>query len=218
MSYPTESAFTSYCSALGFTPSATGFINSAISAWERMTGYTPFLAETTTGTARFDPPGSHSRLHSGRGGGRVLELDTGYTEISAIYLGVTEDNEGTAVNMDYVYFLPENYDRKSLPIEAIEFNSPIYGSPRSVKVIGKRGYASSIPQDVYMAILQLAASEYLTHHMVAFTGGAESVREADVAITYGSGSSASSFPGIAQSLKSQAENVMWRYRRIDMGC
>lgn len=216
MSYPTEAQFTAYCSALGFTPAVTGFINSAIQTWERLTGYVPFVA-SSSGVAYFDPPGSPSRLHSRHGGGRVLELDTGYTEITSIKLGVTQSSPGTEVNLDYVYFLPINNEQKGLPIDALEFASPIYGPPRSIEITGTRGYTTTLPADVFQAILQLAAGEYIVTYLSSFTGGVESVREADVAISYGSGSSASSYPGIAKQLKEQGMRTAYRYMRMALG-
>lgn len=190
--WPTDNDLISYLSGMqiwdsSLTSLVSGYIDGAINRFQMLTGRIPFLAESTPSSGFYDPPGSVSKsyYYPWRGGGKVLELDTGYTEITAVYTAHSIDNPGNSMDLNRnLRFLPINYANKGVPIDEIEFFFNNWGVPGSIVVVGKRGYSSTIPGDVWNAIVQEAAANFSAAVAVLINGGSTSQAEADVKLTF----------------------------------
>jgi hypothetical protein len=169
--YPTATDLTTYLAARNITAPSNLLVhlNAAIDEWERLTGYMPFLAETSDSTSHFDPPTFT----------RVLDLQRGYTSITSVAVGVSDDDPtGTVLTAGKDYFaIPYN----GTTIEALRFIASPGTRPRSIKVVGKKGYATFVPDDAFRAILVRAA-----HFAMQNLGSANlvSMKEGDISLQF----------------------------------
>lgn len=175
--YPTTSDLTDYLTAQGLTAPANVqvHLDAAIAEWERATGYQPFKEEANAQAYYYDPVPLY----------KALDLGTGFSTVTEVAIGVSDtDPTGTVLTLSEDYeLLP--YNRSGRPIEGILFRAfTVSGRARSVKVTGKRGYSSTIPDDAWRAILVRAAM-YTKQGMQV--GGVAAFREGDVSVTYGTG-------------------------------
>lgn len=153
--YPTEADLQAFLIAAGISaeaPSGVGtYASGAAEEWEMKTGYKPFLADSADSTEYFDGPAPSC----------YLDLRGGYVSITSLATGITAtDTTGTVQTVNSDYFPVYSGDT----IVGIDFNAPLFGK-RTIKIVGKRGYSASIPDEVYNAILQKAAADcapYLT--------------------------------------------------------
>jgi hypothetical protein len=154
--YPDETALQAFLVASGVVSTApTGvsdYIDGAAEEWERLTGFQPFLGASADASFYFDGPSPLC----------YLDLRGGFVSITSLATGITAtDDTGTAQTVNQDWFAVTN---PSGTIIGIDFNGPFSGK-RTVKIVGKRGYSASIPDEVYTAILQKAAADcavYLT--------------------------------------------------------
>lgn len=163
--YPTAQEVLDLFTAAGLTlPSGMDetavdpFLYAAISEWEDLTRYHPFL-EGASASFYYDPPGPN-RKGENRGGGRTLLLDRGFTAITSIYTDVEADGTGgtlLVVGDDY-RIEPYNAGANAEPYTRITFTAVQWGSPMSVKVTGTPGYTADLSAEVWNAIRMLAAS------------------------------------------------------------
>lgn len=228
-SWPTDSDVVTFLSSIGvwnvtLAPTVSGAIDAAVNKFEMLTGRIPFLTETASSISYYDPPGavSKSTNYSWRGGGKVLELDSGFTEITSITIAVTADNDGQELDLNrQVRFSPINYAAKNLPIEEIDFAFAPWGTMSSIKIIGKRGYSTTIPSDVYHAIIKFAAAEMVPIIAAYQTGGVQEMSEADVKVKFGGSSSGFYGSGYlsdqANAWRTEFMNVVNRYTMIRLG-
>lgn len=187
--YPTAAEALNLFTVLGFSlPSGmtSGELDyyryAAIDELENITGYRPFLAGASA-TYKFDPPGPNYR---GRmlGGGRKLLLSQPFATITALSVGVTATDAGTALTADTDYWkLPANASAKNQPITEIVFSTLQWGIVNSVRITGKPGYSENIPAEVWEAVRRLTASriamglrEKLSQSPVEGKLGDESIR------------------------------------------
>jgi hypothetical protein len=141
--YPTEADLQAF---LGVTSDVADEVASAISEWETKTSWIPFLAESSDSTEYFDGPNSPV-------------LPVGYASITSVSIGITStDNTGTALVLNEGYWLEFNL-RKA--ITGIRFGWHSIRGWKTIKIIGKKGYSSSIPDEVWLAILHRAAVKAL---------------------------------------------------------
>lgn len=156
--YPIASDVQALLTATGLvsgTPTVTAELASAIAEFERLTGWRPFLAEGTDATYRFDPPEWGSKLW----------LPCGFATITGVTVGVSHDSVGTALTVDEDYrTLPENAAASGRPFDGIEFYVSCAGGPGSVRIAGKRGFSTTVPDDAWLAIAQRAASLAMTRN------------------------------------------------------
>lgn len=150
--WPTKAQVDAYVAAAGLTVGsidATSLIASAVAEIERMTGWAPFLASSSA-TRTFDPPGSvvKGTGYPG-GGGNLLKLRCGLISVSALTANGVSMTEGTD------FWLGPGY---AAPYQTIRFARPIIGAPRSVSITGIWGYSATIPDDVWQACMDMAAS------------------------------------------------------------
>lgn len=221
--YPSNTDLINFLTAAGawedtFTPFASGFVNKAATEFEMLTGRIPFIAETSPSTSFFNPPGSISVSNwmSWRGGGKFVEFDSGFTQIHAMYIGSTYDSfPGSTLDINRnVFFYPLNHIARRLPIEAAEIRFPVWGIGKSLVVIGTRGYSTTVPDDVWMAVLQRAAALFLSQIGALANTGAAELSEADVTIRYGSAGGAYAFQ--IENWNSEFQSVVSRYKLIRM--
>ena len=220
--WPTDGDLYSFITlTLGLTLASSGVLagltSAAVNEFEMLTGRTPFLSATSASSGYFDPPGamSHSFQYPWKGGGKILELDSGYTQIDAVVTGHTVDNTGQVLDITrQCRFLPLNYADKNLPIDAIEFPFPIWGSSSSVVIVGKRGYSSTIPADVWQAVLARASSRFAPQLTILISGGASELSEADVKVKFGGSSGSYFIQAQATQWDQQFDSVVNRYKTM----
>ena len=167
-----------------------GEIAGATSEFENLMRFEPFL-NTTSAVWKFSPEdlqNTPNRLP-------WIDLDGGFTSVSAVYVGVSTTSAGTLLTNNVDYFLrPANAVAKGKPYTYIEFNSTLPYSvytgisyyPDSVQVTGVKGYCTSCPQWAYQAILKRAGARLSDQLQTAITRGLISWKEASgTSETYG---------------------------------
>jgi len=194
--YPSDVDLQNFLTSLGLWTSSlstfsSGWAQAAINKFEMLTGRQPFLALTTPVSAFYDPPGSVSQsyYYPWRGGQKNLELDNSFVSISDIIVGWSTANVGNSLNLpgsvnQNCRFLPINYNLKGIPIDEIEFYFNDWGIPGSIMIVGIQGYSTTVPADVWTAILQEAASLFVTSFRVILSDGLTSVSEADIDLKF----------------------------------
>lgn len=159
MPNPTPSDLTTYLTTLGVTAISgideQGIIDATIAELEQRTGRTKFQGDATTTALRYTidyPFGQVLRLEI-RDCWEVTEVRTGYTGTGGTGTVLTEYD-------GFTYF-PQNHAQRGLPIEAITFLGRVSTEPGSILITGKLGVASSMPSDVFQAILARAAAQVI---------------------------------------------------------
>jgi hypothetical protein len=187
--YPTASDLAAFLTDAGVTSTSTQrtqAIAEAISQWEQMT-VTPFLAEAADSTRYYD-----------QGGGVTLELPP-YVSITSVATGTTYDQStgaeiaGVAAVRNVTYFASDD-----APIRSLRFTRCQRSGTRSVKVVGKRGYTTTLSDEVWTAILKGAAASLFKTARNAATNGLQSV-------AIGSGDLAVTFAGIEKTVAADWE-------------
>lgn len=158
--------------------------------WEKRTGYKPFLGETSDSTRYLDPPGPNNP-----GGGSRLYLPWGLVSLTSlkVYCDPADATTGTALTANTDFFLmdaagdyidPEDDGR---PYELIEFRTRLWGGRKSIRLVGKRGYAAEIGEDVWEAIRQYGG--YLCYQELSLniSRGLFSRRDVNSEVRYGGG-------------------------------
>lgn len=185
---PTTSDLQTFLTASGlYDASLSGQLAAALASaqgyLETIAGVTPFVAGATA-TALLHDPGPDSLFWTARQGGvRRLELQAPAVEVTEVKVGVDKDgNNGTTLVANEGYWTePRNAATRGRAIRAIELWVPISGQPMSIKVTARWGLRSSWPDDVWLALMQYAATEVLGPAIVmAKTGGLESWKEGDI--------------------------------------
>ena len=186
----TEPELATYLAALGVARPAgvtlTDVIAAVVSEWERRTGWSPFVAESTASVATF----------AATDGNGILRLPSGYTSITSI----TVDGLAMTSGLDYAVW-PET----QTPISRVQFRGCVQTAPPSIVVTGKRGWGATIPDDVWQAVRARAA--YAVNAMASeINGNLIGVRQGSVQINY-------SVTG--RGVMNQFETAVNRYRRVD---
>lgn len=160
----------------------------AVAEWERVTRWTPFLA--VAGTRVFDPPGpeksrgSNSYVGWGyvrNGGGTLLTLGCGLVSVSALAVDINEyAPAGTALTQNADFWLePTTAQNDGKPFTLVRFRSAVYGQPQSISITGSFGYGSTVPDDVWTAILHYAGFLASPSIAMQISSGMVKVQEAD---------------------------------------
>ena len=155
--------------------------NAAAAEWGKVTGYTPFLANTADVLRKFDPPGQAPQgARYGwrtRGGRRVLEFDNGLVSLTSLYTAVSTTNAGTlrVLNTDF-WLRPSNAVADGVPYQSIEFVGPVWGGADSIQALGKWGYGATVPDDAWQAMLYMAAARLVPSLSAALHSGMSSIR------------------------------------------
>ncbi len=167
-----------------------GYVASAMRDFEKRTGYKPFLMDESFVDRFYDPPRPSSS-------GQTLFLDAGLIEVESVTVGYAGPGTGTELIKDQDFFLQDyNAAAEERPYEMIEFSRtvlsrsdfyyvrPVVGATKSIKVSGKWGYWSTIPDDVYKALIRGAASLALTDLKQGLASGLVEYAEDDVKERY----------------------------------
>ena len=221
---PTTTDLQNYLTAHGLYNSAlsghlAGALDSAQDYLETIAGVTPFVAGGSA-TALLHDPGPDSAFWTARQGGtRRLELQMPAVEVTEVKIGVDKDgNNGTALVLGDGYWLePRNALTRGRAIRALELWVPIAGQPMSIKVTARWGLRSAWPDDIWVALMQYAATEVLGSAIVMQnTGGLESWKEGDIEEkNFGSGGMLSSGQdSILGNMRAAWQRVFGQYREI----
>ncbi len=166
--YPTGADLSAYLVSIGLLSTAQAAsldldarMNAAVAQWERRTGFIPFLAGAAT-TRYFDPPGPNrrtGRIGLTRGGEARLDLMGGLVgEPSSVITGYSIHSTGSTLTaQDQYCLLPRDNPARSLPYLEIEFISSQWGGPGSIAILGQWGYSTTVPDDVWQALLEYGA-------------------------------------------------------------
>lgn len=119
-------------------------LDNAITRWEDLTGYVPFLA--VAGTRYFDPPD-----------GCILSLNTGLVTFTSLTIA------GVAYTNATHFYLKQTISQdQDYPYDTVEFTFPVYGVPATIAITGSFGFTATISAEVNECIKRLAAMEALT--------------------------------------------------------
>jgi hypothetical protein len=140
--YPTTEEFEVALTESGlmeFAPSDLGgALQAAIATWERDTDWGPFLSSGDEEARRFTLIG-----------GKMLFLKSGLVEAPSLF---TVDGRELVLNQTY-WLEPANH----APYTKVLFGLPVWSLMQGCVIIGKWGYCSEVPNDVWQAILNKAA-------------------------------------------------------------
>lgn len=230
MAYPSTGDFTTWLTAEGlynaaFSGSLAGALAAAQRELEAVVGSRPFIAAGSATARRYDVPGPRSRLTSRSGGGRLLRLDSYLSEapVSVIVGTDVDGTDGVTLTLwtDYI-LLPDNWSSLGVPIDAIEFRVQHFGQAASITVNGKWGAYTTLPDDLKIALYQLAAW-YLRNAIViaATSGGLAGWKDGDIETKYASPESfflgnGNDGSGLLGGYRASALQVIGRYSRVDL--
>lgn len=167
-----------------------------------------FLAPTTAVTRYYDPPTDRAR---------VLFMDDFATVTGIVYQPTGSNAETLTAGVDYV-LEPRNGPSEGRPYTQVRFlnrgwmlplNSALYGS---LAITGRRGYATTLPDNVWLAILTRAAANLWQAYRAGITQGVLGFTEGDLKIDFGVE------PGKAmtESWQAQYAAVVAQYQRLSL--
>jgi hypothetical protein len=175
-----------------------GAIAAAVAEWERQTGYQPFLAAGVDSSRYYDGPESERLLLDGG-----LAANPTYVKVG-----------GSTYTLNSEYWVkPDNALVKGQPIGWIEFAGVLGPTRRLIEIAGRWGYATTVPDDAWQAILAGAAVLLYPVLALEIGRGISAIDLHDLRISY-------SRPGTAGPLSNEvaAWRAQWRagvsrYRR-----
>jgi hypothetical protein len=181
--------------------------------WEEETGWIPFLADAAAVTRFFDPQGPN-RQPQVVGGRYVMELGTGLVTLTSVTNGIGPTSVGTLQTLDTDFWLsPYNADELGRPWTALEWLVQQWGARRSIKIIGRFGYSTTVPDDAWLAIAHRAASIALPEIATRIVGGVRKFSEAGVTEEYGD-DFLTGQKGVGGAWSLEWKAAVGRYRRI----
>lgn len=179
--------------------SATGYVNQAVMAWERMAGY-GFLGDGASASILYDAPYA-----------KFMHLGRWWLSISGVATGVSEaDTTGNALDIGTTVFLKKS---RSGHIYGLDFISEFVGSQESIKVTGVPGWASSdaddaayLPDDAFQAVMDYACGLAMDQAR-QMNGVVSEVKSADATVKFAENSEPMRFAEAALArLKGAARN------------
>lgn len=198
--YPTSSEVQTKCTEQGITAPSdiAGILAGVISDFELRTGFKPFKADDADTTWNFDPPWMAKD--------RTLDLQGGFVTITSIEI------DGVAVDSDDYIKLPINASDESKGWTEIRFEDHPGFVGASVEIVGRRGLYTSIPYDVFQAILDEVVGR------CSMTGASasndiQSVKQGQMSVTYGAPDSMGR-SGFAKGAAARFDAVVNKYRRL----
>jgi hypothetical protein len=201
--WPTTTELSTQLERLGLdAPSTTilqAYLDAAVAAFEKSSGWNPFLATGTPSARYFDPPVVPIN------GKWLLGLLSGCVSITSVYHSWDATaSTGTllAVNTGY---LPWAYSQGSgMPYTEIEFLTTFGSGSKSIRITADWGYGSTVPSDVWLAVLKGACGAIQTE------GGALArIKQGPVEMEFAPSAS-------AESWADEIRAVASRYRREDL--
>lgn len=164
----------------------------------RITCYHPFLGANIDVEVTLDPP------YKVRG--FILDLEGGFWEITSITRGVTAYSTGT--------LLVEGTDYDLLPLDAsteergwneVRFRAHPGLEPASIVIVGKRGYARQLPDDLFDAELDEMCRR-AESKIASSTSNVEEIKQGPVTVKFGK--SGGSWSDADKRFKSVARSYM----------
>jgi hypothetical protein len=205
--YPTTSELTGYLGSPTLpTVISSGYqsmLDSAVEDFERLTGIKPFKADANASTTIF------SSAHES---GDALYLPTTYFTLTSLKAGVTLSDAGTELVVDQDYFLlPE-----AGPYDMVRFRGPRSFGIKDFSVTGRKGYSTTIPEDVFEAILLKAAVTIYNYQANAAGGSAYNVKQGPVELNFGEsfGKLEGGLAGKAKAAEQRFNAVVAKYKRM----
>lgn len=127
-------------------------VASVVAEFERRTGWMPFLADAVAGTWYFDNTDAYGEL----------AFDGGFVTISSLTINGTLQTLNTNYTTE-----PRNAVNLGQPITRINmvhggFRTGYPTTPNNIVVVGRRGYTTTLPADVWQAVQEMAALVALT--------------------------------------------------------
>lgn len=177
------------------------YIDAAVGAWERKTGYKPWLSGA-----------SASYYYDGPPFGSVLDLQGGFISVSAVRIYITSDDDtGTllTVNEDYI-LQPMGAQDRDEPFTEILFLTALSRNPRSIKITGVKGYDNEIADEVWLAVAREAA-RLAVEDLTSSGGDVEEIKQGPVTIKYASSAEGGS---VLSKWGDGFCNLAKRYRRM----
>lgn len=181
MAVPTTSDLTTFLTSIGVTaPAAIDeavILATATAEFEQRTGRRKFEGDSAATGTRYTLPWP-------QGKNVILQISDVWNSptVTINYTGV-----GTGLTLtewtDYEH-LPVNHANSGLPVEAIRFVDCPNLDPGGILITGKLGYASSMPSDVFQAILSRAAALVLTQ-MAGQSGSISDQKQGDRQVRFG---------------------------------
>jgi hypothetical protein len=196
--YPTSAEVSARLTAEGINvPANVGYITeAAISRFESLTGYIPFLGDAAPTSWTYDPP-----LNT-----PFMSLDGGFWDVDSIVV----DGTTFTLNDDYI-LLPLNAAGRGRGWDAVEFRKHPGTERISVVVTGKRGYAEELPYDAYEAIMSLAIAMSVAPSLQGTFGAFSRIKQGSVEVEGGNAEESSK----ASMYAKQFMSVVTKYKRID---
>lgn len=213
MAYPTGDELQAYLVTAGIIQPNTnealdyqGFMDAAIAQWELDTGYTPFLFDNNPINRFYDTPD-----------GDFLDLQGGLLNIEDPE-NFTLDGRTLVVGTDFDLY-PYDAIARGKPYTAVKFRYKLdgrYATPKNISLLGEFGYCNTLPADVRIALLSLAAFNLLpsASNTTVSNGTITQIRQDDVTISYGSNSSTNHYSAVQLQQKSFYDKTLARYKRV----
>jgi hypothetical protein len=198
--HPTVADISAALAEQGITPpSGLDRIRAAVIAeWDRLTCYKPFLGASIESTFTYDPPYKIK--------GFELDLLGGFWQISSVKTGVTAYSTGTTLTQGTHYdVIPLNGDDEDRGWGKIRFRGHPGFEPASIEIIGKRGFAEQLPDDVFDAELEEMCRR-AEEKVATSTGNVTEVKQGPVTLKFEK--SASRFEGADKRFKRLARSYM----------
>jgi hypothetical protein len=178
----------------------------AVVEWETRTGYRPFLANGSDTTRIYDPPYT-----------RFLELAAGVLSVSALMTGVGVASPGTARAEGTDFWLERAQAAyEDAPFEVVTFACSPGGARRSITITGRWGYAATVPDDAWQAILARGAWLCAPQAAMSMGGGAEVVRVLSSEVRYPSAATGGPLAAQQAAWTALFEAAVRRYKRVEI--
>lgn len=210
--YPTANDLQTYLTNAGLYdadqhPDLDALSKAAATAWERVTGWIPFLSSGTDAARTFIVQPRRTDNYLPRWASRRLFLQAGILSVTSITVNGTALTQGEDWD-----FLPRTGAEMAPPYTDIWLNCAL----APVVITGKWGYCETLPDDVRQIILQAAAQAAFPQIEFASTGGVQSVQTLTAKVTF-SGSNGSTFARTAVNWDSIYRDAVLDYKLVGMG-
>lgn len=207
--YPTDDDVKLLVAGSGVTLPAgfvfAGYADAATQEFQQLTGFVPFLKDSSDVERVYGPPG--------RRASNVLELGAGLLSLTSLRVEVTSDQpSGRPLTQNRDFWLkPDNAAVEGRPYTWIKFLRPVFGLPSSIVVAGRWGFGATVPDDAWEAIRRLAASQAAKDALQGIAAAPETIKDDDVTVTQNSSEA------LGAAWAEYAQRVIGRYKLIRAG-
>ena len=207
--YPTSTDLQTYLATTNLATAGLDLdraIAGSVAGFQEATGRLPFLA--VSGTRLFDPP---------TGPGLMLDLRADVVGISSIAINGQAQTEGE----DY-WVRPYNNDQIGKPFNLVEFSAykwPLRWSfalpqwKQSISITANWGYSTTLPDDVWDALLQGGAYRVYQALALRVSGGLHSARVDDEELIFSRDADTAPLAPEANAWKQTFNEAVLRYAR-----